>query len=120
ETRAAMTRWIEARAAGGPIFAYALRAPSGLLMGGCELRMRSACSANLSYWLFRPFRGKGHAVRAVKLLSDAARSIEGLARLEIRISPDNASSRRVAEKSGFVEAGIVEEKAWTGIISTMV
>ena len=119
ETRTAIARWIDGRAAGGPMFAYALREPSGRLVGGCELRMRSAEVANLSYWLFPAFRGRGYAARAVAMLCRAAAGVEGLRWLQARIAPDNAGSRRVAEKAGFVAAGMVEEEAWTGVSSLM-
>jgi RimJ/RimL family protein N-acetyltransferase len=119
ETCQAIARWIAGRAEGRPMFAYALRGTSGQLIGGCELRMRSESSANLSYWVFPSFRGRGHAVRAVNLLCAASARIPELRRLEMRISPDNESSRRVAEKAGFSEAGTVQEKAWTGTVSTM-
>jgi len=115
ETRRAVERW----AAGGPMFAYALRDPSGRLMGGCELRMRSADSANVSYWLFPEFRGRGYALRALDLLSAAAREVPGLKRLEVRISPDNRASLRVAEKAAFVYAGTEQEKHPTGAFRTM-
>jgi RimJ/RimL family protein N-acetyltransferase len=119
ETRRAIERWIEGRASGGPMFAYALRDVSGQLIGGCELRMRSAGSANVSYWLFAPFRGHGYAVRALNLLSTAARQVPGLNRLEVYISPDNDASRRVAEKAAFVHASTVEEELRTGVVRTM-
>jgi RimJ/RimL family protein N-acetyltransferase len=119
ETRRAIERWIAGRADGGPMFAYALRGTSGQLIGGCELRMRCASSANVSYWVFPRFRGRGHALRAVILLCAAAERLPGLTRLEVRIAPDNESSRRVAVKAGFIEAGTVEEKAWTGSVSTL-
>jgi RimJ/RimL family protein N-acetyltransferase len=119
ETRQAVERWIAGRADGVPMFAYALREVSGQLVGGCELRMRSASSANLSYWVFPSFRGRGFALRAVNLLSAAADAIPGLRRLEVRIAPDNESSRRVAVKAGFIESGRVKEKVRTGSFSTM-
>jgi RimJ/RimL family protein N-acetyltransferase len=120
DARAAMARWREGRAAGGPMFAYALRQPSGRLMGGCELRMLSPYAANVSYWVFPPFRRKGFAARALDLLCQAASHIEHLERLEAHIAPDNLASRRVAEGAGFVETGTVMETAWTGTSSTMV
>jgi RimJ/RimL family protein N-acetyltransferase len=119
ETRRAMARWIEGRAAGTPMFAYAVRLPSGELIGGCEIRMRSPTSANVSYWIYPPFRGRGYALRAVTLLCRAAKGVEGLERLEARIAPDNTRSHRVAEKAGFKKAGTVEERAWTGAVATM-
>jgi len=119
ETRQAVERWIAGRADGGPMFAYAMRKVSGKLVGGCELRMRSASSANLSYWVLPSFRGRGLALRAVNLVSAAAEAIPGLRRLEVRIAPDNKSSRRIAVKAGFIEAGCVKEKVRTGSFSTM-
>jgi Acetyltransferases, including N-acetylases of ribosomal proteins len=119
ETLRAIERWIAGRAGGEPMFAYALRNLSGLLIGGCELRMRSVDSANISYWVFPRFRGRGHAVRMVALLYAAAGQVPGIRRLELRVSADNQQSRRVAEKAGFIETGTVEEKTLTGTVSTM-
>jgi RimJ/RimL family protein N-acetyltransferase len=117
--RQVMQRWIDARAAGGPNFVYALRGPSRELLGGCELRLLAADRANVSYWISWEHRGRGHAIRALKLLCDAAAGLENLGRLEAHIAPDNLASRKVAEGAGFVETGTVEETAWTGAVSTM-
>lgn len=111
QTRASIGRWIAARAAGGPMIGYALRDPSGVLMGGCEIRPLSPERANLSYWVFPAFRKQGHAMRALILLSEAAAAIEGLQHLEAHIDADNRASRRVAEKAGFVEAGFVTDES---------
>ena len=119
ETRQAMRRWIEGRRTGAPMFAYAIRRRSGPLIGGCELRMRSAVSANVSYWIFPQFRRRGYALRALSLLCDAASSVGELERLEARVAPDNVASRRVLDKANFVESGTVEEIAWTGKASMM-
>jgi RimJ/RimL family protein N-acetyltransferase len=119
ETRRAIERWI-GRASGGPMFTYALRDVSERLMGGCELRMGLADSANVSYWLFPQFRGRGHAFQALNLVCGASERIAGLNRLELRISPDNESSRRVAEKAGFLQTGIIEEKGGIGTVSTLI
>lgn len=119
-TRVAIGRWIEGRRNGGPMFAYAMRLPSGELIGGCELRMRSPVAASVSYWVFRRFRGHGYAVRALSLLCAAAPYIKGLQRLEARIAPDNERSRRVVEKGGFVEGGRVRERGPRGNSAIMV
>ena len=119
ETRSAIDRWIAARAAGGPMFAYALRDTSGRLMGGCELRVSSVDSASVSYWLFPMFRGRGYAVRALELLCAAATKVRGLDRLEARISPENHNSQRVVERVAFVSAGKMEQTAPTGARSTV-
>ncbi|HZZ34229.1 MAG TPA: GNAT family protein, partial [Caulobacteraceae bacterium] len=117
-TRAAIQRWIEARSAGGPMFAYALRSLSGELMGGCELRVLAEDRANVSYWVFPAFRGHGYATLALALLSDAAAGIAGLRQLEAHIDADNFASHRAAERAGFHRAGTVEDEAWTGATST--
>ena len=120
ETRAAIERWLAGRAAGEPMFAYALRTRSGCLIGGCELQVRSEDSASISYWVFRPFRGQGYASRAIDLLCAAAAQVSALKRLEIRIATDNHPSLRVAEKAGFIKIGPVAEKGPSGAGSTMV
>ena len=117
-TRSVMRRWMDARAAGGANSVYALRGPGGVLMGGCEIRLPTPATANVSYWVYPAFRGQGHAARAMALLCDAAAAIPGLTQIEAHIDPDNLASRRVAEGAGFVEAGVVEDDAWTGEVFT--
>ncbi|HLZ83563.1 MAG TPA: GNAT family N-acetyltransferase [Caulobacteraceae bacterium] len=119
DTRAAMARWIEGRAAGGPMFAYALRQPSGRLIGGSEFRMLTPTSANVSYWVFPSFRQQGFGARALALLCEAAAHVENLERIEAHIAPDNLTSRRVAERAGFIEVGSVQETSSTGATTTM-
>jgi len=117
EMRFAMQRWIDGRANGGPMFAYAVRqAPHGLV-GGCEIRLITAERANISYWLYPEYRGRGLAFRAVSLLCNAASSLEGLAQLEAHIAPDNGASRSLAERLGFTKTGLAEEEAWDGVKS---
>ncbi len=114
ETRAAMQRWIDARAAGGPMFAYALRLPSGVLIGGCEIRRLSPDRASVSYWTFPRFRGSGYAALALALLSDAAEATPGLDRIEAHVDEDNLASRATAVKAGYVESGLVVDESDLG------
>jgi RimJ/RimL family protein N-acetyltransferase len=120
QTRVAIRRWVDARAAGGPMFAYALRQPSRLLMGGCEIRLLSPDRANISYWSFPEFRNQGYATRALLLLCGNAARMQHIQEIEAHIDADNIASRRVAEKAGFVETGIVEDRSWAGAISSRV
>ena len=114
QTRAAIGRWIAARAAGGPMIAYAVRDASGELVGGCELRLAAPDSADVSYWVFPAFRGRGYARRALSLLCQAAAGLEDVYWAEAHIDPDNLASRRVAERAGFVETGVVRDPTASG------
>src|SRR5947209_775386 len=118
QTRAAITRWIDGRAAGGPMFAYAIRQSSRRLVGGCEIRLLSPDRANVSYWIYSGFRNRGYATRALALLCESAAQIDGLRQLEAHIDADNAASRRLAARAGFVEAGTVADQSWAGVVST--
>jgi RimJ/RimL family protein N-acetyltransferase len=120
QTRSAIRRWIDARAAGGPMFAYALRQPSPLLMGGCEIRLLSPDRAKVSYWIFPEFRNQGYATRALALLCENAARIQEIQEIEAHIDADNVASRRVAERAGFIETGVVEDVSWAGTISSRV
>lgn len=114
QTRAAIGRWIEARSAGGPMIAYAMRSASGELVGGCELRLAAPDSADVSYWVFPSFRGKGYARRALTLLCQAAAKLDDVDWAEAHIDADNLPSRRVAEHAGFIETGVVKDQAPSG------
>lgn len=114
QTRAAIGRWIAARAAGGPMFAYAVRDASGELVGGCELRLAAPDSADVSYWVFPAFRGQGYARRALALLCQAAAKLDDVDWAEAHIDADNLPSRRVAERAGFIETGVVNDQAPSG------
>jgi RimJ/RimL family protein N-acetyltransferase len=104
-TRGVMLMWAQARAAGGPMFVYAIRARHGPLAGGVELRRITRERGNVSYWVYPPFRGMGYASRGLRLLSDAAREVEGLVQLEAHIDADNLASQRVAQAAGYIPAG---------------
>ncbi len=56
---------------------------------------------NLSYAVHPWARGRGVAVEAVRLACDFVRSQEIGVRAAIRVQPENVSSVRVAQKSGF-------------------
>jgi hypothetical protein len=64
---AAIDRWRAEWEQGGRTRAFAARL-DGVLVGGCELRLVSPASAELSYWTFPPFRRRGLATRAVRLV----------------------------------------------------
>jgi RimJ/RimL family protein N-acetyltransferase len=64
-------------------------------------------TSELGYWLARPARGRGVMNRAVRLLSAWIFENLPIDRLGIMASVDNARSRAVAERAGFVFEGVL-------------
>ena len=58
-------------------------------------------TATMGYWLRAGATGHGYATEAVRALSDLACDF-GVERLEVHTDPDNAPSRALAERAGFV------------------
>lgn len=61
----------------------------------------------IAYVVSPAVRARGIASRAVRLLSVWAFRELGLKRLQLSIRPDNAASRRVAEKAGYTFEGVL-------------
>jgi RimJ/RimL family protein N-acetyltransferase len=61
----------------------------------------------LGYWMARDSRERGLATRAVRLLSGWAFENLSVDRIEIHAEPENAASRRVAERAGFTLEGVL-------------
>jgi RimJ/RimL family protein N-acetyltransferase len=59
----------------------------------------------IGYWVAAPARGRGLATRALTLLRDWAAEELELERIELLIHEDNVRSRRVAERTGFLDTG---------------
>jgi ribosomal-protein-serine acetyltransferase len=72
-------------------------------VGRCGLRINPyAGTADLGYWLDGEFEGRGIASRSARALVTNAFAELGLKRVELRTSVDNARSRALAERLGFV------------------
>ncbi|WP_187368854.1 GNAT family N-acetyltransferase [Baekduia soli] len=82
-------------------------------------------SAEIGYLVAPWARGRGVATRSTRLLSRWALGAMGLARVTLEIAVDNAASRRVSARAGFVEEGVlqsvIEEKGrhWTLAVSSL-
>jgi RimJ/RimL family protein N-acetyltransferase len=62
----------------------------------------------LSYLIYDPVqRSKGATTEAVKLLTRYLFDTKKVNRLQLIIHPENAASRRVAEKNGFMHEGVM-------------
>jgi len=60
---------------------------------------------HIGYWIDRNFANRGFTTQAVEILTRYAFEELKLHRVEINLRPENASSRRVAEKAGYVFEG---------------
>ncbi|MBU3734099.1 MAG: GNAT family N-acetyltransferase [Candidatus Planktophila sp.] len=60
---------------------------------------------HIGYWIDKNFANRGFTTQAVELLTQYAFEELKLHRIEINLRPENASSRRVAEKAGYVFEG---------------
>jgi RimJ/RimL family protein N-acetyltransferase len=77
-----------------------------VLVGGCELRLVTDQTAQISWWVFPPYRRQGIATRAARLVTAYAFEHLGVHRIEAFIEPDNLASRGVARNVGFTEVGV--------------
>lgn len=71
-------------------------------------------SAELGYWIGKPFWNRGYATEAVKAVVDYAFCILGLNRVYSRYMKKNPASGRVLAKCGFMHEGILRQhiKKW--------
>jgi RimJ/RimL family protein N-acetyltransferase len=86
-----------------PLTAFAVDA-DGALAGGASLRRREephAICADLTFWVGRPFWGRGIATGAVRAATAHAFDALGLERVQAFVYDWNAASSRVLEHAGF-------------------
>jgi RimJ/RimL family protein N-acetyltransferase len=94
-------------AARPPVTAFAVVA-AGELAGGVNLRRREephAICADLTFWVGRPFWGRGIATGAVQAATAYAFDTLGLERVQAFVYDWNAASSRVLEHAGFTFEG---------------
>lgn len=60
---------------------------------------------HIGYWIDQNFANRGFTTQAVELLTQYAFEELNLHRVEINCRPENAASRRVAQKAGYVYEG---------------
>lgn len=61
--------------------------------------------AHIGYWIDRRFANRGYTTQAVEMITGYGFNELGLHRIEINLRPENAASRRVAEKAGYLFEG---------------
>lgn len=97
--------WHGSRA--GNAVAFAICDARGASSGLVTVERRDAGRAELGYWLLPDGRGRGHSIRALRLVSRWALSQPGVFRLQLSTAPDNPASQRVAERSGYRREGVL-------------
>jgi [ribosomal protein S5]-alanine N-acetyltransferase len=84
---------------------YVLVAEDGSVLGRCNLYDFEDGAARLGYRVAQQVAGRGVATAAVRELCQLAAARHGLRILRAATSRENAASRRVLAKAGFVPAG---------------
>lgn len=69
-------------------------------------------NTELGYWLGSSFQGHGLVAKSCAALIDYAFGELRLHRVEIRCMSENVRSRRIPERLGFVQEGIVRQVRW--------
>jgi RimJ/RimL family protein N-acetyltransferase len=68
--------------------------------------------AEVGYWVAPEARGKSFCTRAVRLVSRWLLAEQGIERLQLRADELNVPSRRVAEKAGFTQEGVLRSSRY--------
>jgi RimJ/RimL family protein N-acetyltransferase len=115
-TEADATRWVaEAEQAWGEgtgeLSLLVVSPATNELLGAVGLRVHDRSGVGeVGYWVRREARGRGVATRATRLLCVWAFATIGLSRVELFAAVENAGSRRVAERAGFRQEGVLRSR----------
>lgn len=90
--------------------------PTGGPVGVLSIKQidKSIPKAELAYFIDKAHEGRGIITEGLKWLADYAFNEADLARVYVRVHPDNTGSRRVAEKAGFVQEGVMRHDSRDG------
>jgi ribosomal-protein-alanine N-acetyltransferase len=84
-------------------------AETGEVLGaiGLNLQRHFGLQSSIGYWVAKEARGRGVATAALRLVARWALEDLGLPRVQLVTDPENEASRRVAEKAGFLQEGLL-------------
>jgi RimJ/RimL family protein N-acetyltransferase len=100
------------RGIGEQAFAVA-DAGTGRVLGSMGVRWNDERDVGeIGYWTRADARGRGVTSRALVLVVRWALARAGVARLQLRADVENVASRRVAEKAGFRQEGVLRSAHW--------
>jgi ribosomal-protein-alanine N-acetyltransferase len=107
-TFSAMRRTLMRQAAHGIALPFVIDLGDGLVgqVTVSAVTRGSLSSAVIGYWIDQAWGGRSITSTAVALVSDHCFYRVGLHRLELNVRPENAPSRRLAEKLAFRNEGI--------------
>jgi RimJ/RimL family protein N-acetyltransferase len=102
------TRFDAIHAAAAAPFAI-VAADGGELLGSVALNrpVWEHLRAEVGYWLAPGARGRGHATRGLRLISEWGFRALGLERIDLLAATENAGSHRVAERAGFTREAVL-------------
>ena len=104
--------WVKMREKGRAFYYAIEESASGEFLGSCGLAgwHSEHKHAGLGYWVRTSRTGQGIATAAACLVARLGFEDLGLIRIELEIAVDNIASRRVAEKIGAVNEGILRRR----------
>jgi len=102
---AAVQDWRAGYADARRVVAFVIEA-DGVVVGSVDVRTVGSRTGALSWTLYSGHRGRGYAVRAVRMLIDYAFDQLGLDRVEAEVDAANARSLRVATRAGLLREGV--------------
>jgi RimJ/RimL family protein N-acetyltransferase len=80
-------------------------AASGALAGA--IGATPGTESEIGYWIGEPFRGRGMASDAIRLIVERLRGL-GVRKVRAHVFPENPASSRALVKNGFVRTGQIE------------
>lgn len=93
--------WENDRLAGGDAI-YGVFDGDGTVVAGCGLHRRAGPEClEVGYWVHIDHTGRGFATELTRYLTDAAFTVEGIERVELKIDQANTASGRVPDRLGF-------------------
>lgn len=109
-TRAEAERTLAERMASEEFLAVELRA-TGVLIGNLYLGPRPFEALELGYVFARPHWGQGYAAEACRAALQAAFAA-GVHRVYAECDPENTPSRRLLERLGFAQEGLLRQNVY--------
>lgn len=112
DARSHILRSRATRRSGAGLSLYIVRRADGRLVGGVGLHQLDErhASAEIGYWVGRPYRRRGYGEEATRALANVAFRRLGLHRVEARVFLGNAASVGLLRRCGFRYEGRIRDE----------